>query len=189
MVNRFLILITAALASSAVQALSNSTSFRTLKKNKWTQPTTTIGACDLSDCSGCLTCENVIACYDYKNWFWDQCFFGECDAECACECNTPGGTAPDNGYTCTDGTGAAAGAAYCAADEVCYAAEEFNKGEWSNGCRVECTCTDPTDGITPNNGYTCTDGTAAHCSITQKCFATQPFKYGEWTTGCEEVVE
>ena len=47
-----------------------------------------------------------------------------------CECDTPSaGTAGHNRYTCSDGT-----VGYCAADERCFTALSFAKGDWQSGC-------------------------------------------------------
>jgi hypothetical protein len=50
-----------------------------------------------------------------------------------CTCSTPNaGTAGQNKYTCTDGA-----EGFCSAEDTCYAALPFVKGDWKSGCREE----------------------------------------------------
>jgi len=50
--------------------------------------------------------------------------------EVLCTCTTPNaGTAGHNQYTCNDGS-----AAWCAADQECYATGSFTWGDWKSGC-------------------------------------------------------
>ncbi len=90
-----------------------------------------------------------------------------------CTCSTPGGTAPNNGFSCTDGTNS-----YCAENEYC--TNSSIKPAWpcatssqptatpTPGQSITCTCNTP-GGTVPNNGFSCTDGTNSYCAENEHC--------------------
>jgi hypothetical protein len=100
-----------------------------------------------------------------------------------CSCDTPGaGTAGSNRFSCSDGT-----AAFCAANEVCFAFRPFSKPDVGAGCRVPgsvtCACDTPGAGTAGHNGYHCTDGSSAFCAANEVCYA-KLFDKGSWGSGC-----
>ena len=109
-----------------------------------------------------------------------------------CNCTTPGAgklengklewnTAEKNEITCSNEE-----TRHCSEDQECYATDEFTYGEWSDGCRIFCECTDiaagkPKDG---NNQMKCSNGETRYCSSEQECYAPGKFTYGKWSDGC-----
>ncbi len=92
----------------------------------------------------------------------------------SCTCTTPGGTIPNNGFTCADGY-----SSYCAENEYCTSSS--TKPNWPCAASqqqptatptpdnsVTCTCTTP-GGTVPNNGFTCSDGYSSYCAETEHC--------------------
>eukprot|EP00808_Paulinella_micropora_P027558 g3146.t1 len=96
-----------------------------------------------------------------------------------CSCTYPNEPAPNNGYTCYDGS-----AAYCASNQDCRSNTTWLKSDAPTVCQsATCSCTDPNE-RDPNNKYTCNDGTSAYCESSEVCASTDPWPKGYAGTIC-----
>lgn len=103
-----------------------------------------------------------------------------------CMCTTPGGAAPDNGFTCSDTT-----TGRCAPEKTCDNAEPWDKNRQDEGCLlggVSCKCSNPNVEGEGLNGYVCSNDPfiETYCGVGKVCELDERFSKDELFLACRK---